>query len=251
MNSKSPLALVDLDDNLFQTARKMTESLAHVASRDVDGKPSGYMTAIQMHFINWLLRSADVVPVTARSTEAFSRVHIPFACGAVCTNGGVILGADGHVDIAWHDFMVSQLSPFAARLHDLSKTILSLGDKRGYSLRSWVVEEMDTSFYVVVKHNNLTDSTLIDVLADVEKLRLADDLTVHVNGNNLAFLPKVLSKKNAVLELLRRDESQFGKRCILGFGDSLSDLGFMTQCHFWGTPNNSQITLKLMGDKDE
>ena len=115
MPNHSPLVLVDLDDNLFQTARKMQETPVHVASSDVDGKPSGYMTEVQKHFIDWLLTSADVVPVTARSIEAFSRVHIPFKRGAICANGGVILDANGKVDDAWHEFMLSQLMPFKAR----------------------------------------------------------------------------------------------------------------------------------------
>lgn len=247
MRSEVPLVLVDLDDNLFQTARKMTVKTAHVASTDVDGKPSGYMTDSQKHFIQWLLKSADVIPVTARSMEAFSRVRIPFSCGAVCANGGIILDAHGQVDNAWHGFMGEQLMPYKKRFHELSSSLLSLGNKRGYSIRSWVVEELDTSFYVVAKHNNMTDSTLTDILDDVNALGLAEDLVVHLNGNNLAFLPTCLSKKNAVLEILRRDESKCGKRSILGLGDSISDLGFMAQCDFWGTPSNSQITTTLLG----
>ena len=78
-----PLALVDLDDNLFQTARKMVETPTHIASRTESGGPSGYMTEVQKQFITWLLKTADVIPVTARSIEAFSRVEIPFSGPAV------------------------------------------------------------------------------------------------------------------------------------------------------------------------
>ena len=68
MNSPRPLALVDLDDTLFQTARKMADGTSrHVATLDVDGQPNGYMSPIQQSFVLWLFSTADVVPVTART----------------------------------------------------------------------------------------------------------------------------------------------------------------------------------------
>lgn len=75
MSSNRPLVFVDLDDTLFQTARKMVEGTPRTtATLDVHGQPNGYMNPVQHSFVNWLLASADVVPVTARSVEAYSRV---------------------------------------------------------------------------------------------------------------------------------------------------------------------------------
>jgi hypothetical protein len=74
MSTKRPLVFVDLDDTLFQTARKMPEGVARaVATLDVNGQPNGFMTPVQQALVDWLLGSADVVPVTARSVEAYSR----------------------------------------------------------------------------------------------------------------------------------------------------------------------------------
>jgi len=74
---------------------------------------------------------------------------------------------------------------------------------------------------------------------------------VHINGNNLAFLPNELNKKYAVQEIIRRDKEANGERPVIGFGDSISDLGFMSQCLFWGTPSNSQITRAIMEKVDD
>jgi hydroxymethylpyrimidine pyrophosphatase-like HAD family hydrolase len=98
----------------------------------------------------------------------------------------------------------------------------------------------------VTKHNNATDQALVDLLWEIKKRGLISDLDVHINGNNLAFLPKELNKQFAVQEIIKRDKEMNGARPILGFGDSLSDLGFMSECLFWGTPSNSQITRAIL-----
>ena len=41
--------------------------------------------------------------------------------------------------------------------------------------------------------------------------------------------------------LLDQDRQEQGERVVLGFGDSLSDLGFLGECHWWGTPRQGQI----------
>jgi hypothetical protein len=118
MSTKRPLVFVDLDDTLFQTARKMPEGVARaVATLDVNGQPNGYMTPVQQALVDWLLGSADVVPVTARSVEAYSRVRLPFSLGAICSHGGTMLGGQRQLDSDWHGVMADALAPFQERLH--------------------------------------------------------------------------------------------------------------------------------------
>ena len=242
MSSKRPLILIDLDDTLFQTARKMPEGSArHTATLDVDGQPNGYMSAMQKTFVEWLLESADVVPVTARSVEAYSRVQLPFVAGAVCSHGGVILQPDGTLDRDWHGQMTEMLAAYQSRLPALSAATLAIGEEMGFSLRGWVVEEQGLLNYVVTKHNESDDSVLQKVLAEVQARGLVEGMHIHGNGNNLAFLPNGLAKRHAVEELLRRDRAAHGERPVLGFGDSVTDLGFMNECNFWATPANSQL----------
>lgn len=113
MVNKRPLALVDLDDTLFQTARKMPEGLPRVtATLDIEGQPNGYMSTVQHSLAHWLLSTTDVIPVTARSVEAFSRVQLPFMHGAVCSHGGVILGPDGKLDEEWQARMSDVLADY-------------------------------------------------------------------------------------------------------------------------------------------
>ena len=206
------------------------------------------MSAVQKSLFEWLLSSTDVVPVTARSVEAFSRVKLPFTQGAVCSHGGVILGPDRKLDEAWQSHMRVVLADFQSRLPSLSEETLAIGKELGISLRGWVVEEEGLRNYVVTKHNESNDEVLKTVLAEVQRRGLLEGMHIHANSNNLAFLPVGLSKQAAVQELLRRDREVNGVRPVLGFGDSITDLGFMTECHMWATPSRSQLA-KLVGDK--
>ncbi len=242
MQFDRPLIFVDLDDTLFQTARKMPQdSPRHTATLDVSGQPNGFMNNVQKAFVDWLLLSADVVPVTARSTEVFKRVRLPFCHGAVCSHGGIILQPDGRQDPAWAEKMTAVLTSFQHRLHELVQAILLLGQDMGLSLRSWVVEEGGIGQYVVTKHNGSDDSVLTQVLSQAQTNRLLGNMHVHANGNNLAFLPMGLAKKYAVEEWLHRDRMLNGARPVLGLGDSVTDLGFMKMCDFWATPAKSQL----------
>lgn len=251
MPNNRPLALVDLDDTLFQTARKMPEGTPRfVATLDVEGQPNGYMSTVQQSLVEWLLSSTDVVPVTARSVEAFSRVQLPFKNGAVCSHGGVILSADGKLDQEWQARMSDVLSSYQARLPLLSEATLAIGKELGISLRGWVVEEEGLRHYVVTKHNESDDSVLQTVLAEVQARGLLEGMHIHANSNNLAFLPQGLSKQVAVQELLRRDRAAHGERPVLGFGDSITDLPFMGECHMWATPARSQLA-KLVGGRNQ
>ncbi|MBN3786328.1 trehalose phosphatase [Burkholderia sp. Ac-20353] len=248
MRSSRPLVLVDLDDTLFQTARKMPEGTPRTpATVDVHGQPNGYMNPVQQAFIGWLLASADVVPVTARSVEAYRRVKLPFAQGAICSHGGVILRADGTLDQDWHRQMADALRAFQDRLPALSETTLQIGDALGFSLRGWVVAEDGLGHYVVTKHNESDDAVLSTVLAEVQARGLLKGMHVHANGNNLAFLPDGLAKRVAAQEWLRRDRALNGERPVLGLGDSITDLGFMDLCHMWATPARSQLAKAAEG----
>ncbi|WP_325095149.1 HAD family hydrolase [Burkholderia contaminans] len=191
MSGNRPLAFVDLDDTLFQTARKMAEGVPRTAATlDVHGQPNGFMDPVQHAFITWLLATADVVPVTARSVEAYGRVMLPFAEGAICSHGGVMLRPDGLLDRSWHERMIEVLQSVQERLPALCEATLAIGRDLGYSLRGWVVEEEGLCHYVVIKHNESDDAVLAEVLAGVRSRRMVDACTFMPTATTSPSCPR-------------------------------------------------------------
>lgn len=139
------------------------------------------------------------------------------------------------------------LGSFQNRLPALCAAALQIGEELGVSLRGWVVEEAGQQHYVVIKHNTGVDDDLLRIRDEVKARGLIEGMHHHVNGNNLALLPDGLAKRVAVEHLLELDRQQNGVRPVLGFGDSITDLGFMQLCTFWSTPAQSQLARKVEG----
>jgi hydroxymethylpyrimidine pyrophosphatase-like HAD family hydrolase len=235
------LILTDLDDTLFQTARKCPSNAEGLLTMSylADGKESGFATRRQQRMLAWLQRG-KVVPVTARSREVLGRVNIE-QNPAVCSNGGCIIAADGEVDAAWH-----------ARLHEHSRQGITPADVyadigrviAGDEYRHWLVQEGDLDLYLVVK-SNIDEG---DILKDVEpslNAMLPEGWRTHRNGNNLAFLPPWLNKRDAALYLIENARAENDDLLVIGIGDSHSDVGFMDLCDYAMTPTTSQLWAKM------
>jgi len=68
----------------------------------------------------------------------------------------------------------------------------------------------------------------------------------HLNGNNLAILPKVINKESAVGYLLARYREQHAELLTFGAGDSKTDAAFMALCDYAiipKTPNSASYWL--------
>jgi hypothetical protein len=237
----NPVVLTDLDDTLFQTMPKCppgAEGLLQMSSL-VDGTPSGFATTMQQRFLRWLEVGA-VVPVTARGRDVLARVNIKQA-PAICSNGGCILRDDGELDMAWHSELQElslRFDPVADVYHALTKDLCAT------RFRHWSVEENGLDLYIVIKSNEGSN----DALAALE-LQLADSLPekwrCHRNGNNLAYLPPWLGKRQAARYFIEEVRTSDPDRPIIGIGDSISDVGFMDLCDFAAIPTTSQLWAEI------
>lgn len=235
-----PIALVDLDDTLFQTKRKvphLTEDELVLASIATNGSHS-YMTKTQAAFAEWLLASTLAIPVTARSSEALSRVTLPFNSYAIVSNGAVIIDPDGKPDAEWHDIVSAGLLPLDTYFCELLAAGNATAEKLGVSIRSWIVMEGDLATYVVFKENDGDGSRLQEIAPIVEK----EGWVRHHNGNNLALIPPVISKRLATEFLIKRLRAEHPDRPVMGYGDSVSDFSYLSLCDWWGAPGKSQMT---------
>ena len=75
------------------------------------------------------------------------------------------------------------------------------------------------------------------------------DFYLHFNDNNLAIVPRCLEKKRAVKYMIDYLRQRWGEEILtIGFGDSRSDLGFMSCCDYALSPNNGQL-MTLIREK--
>lgn len=240
----------DLDDSLFKTLRKFPESEKPeltIAARAAGGKDS-YMNRKQSSVLKWLDVSR-CVPVTARGTEAYSRVAIPFAGpAAIVANGAVILDHDGSINTAWAAHVSATLAATQSLIQELPDILQQLAADNTLDIRSWAVMEPSCgAVYAVAKSNNNADEAGLNTLLEQFKKLVAPttahaqtEWQYHINGNNLSIMPGGINKAAAVSYLLTQWQAQ-SNFVTIGVGDSTSDLAFMRLCDLWLTPTQSQL----------
>lgn len=242
----TPIVFADLDDTLFQTARKMAEPAVdeRLASHATNGSHS-YMTKAQVATVNWLLATTRLIPTTARSSEVLSRTTLNFTDCKICSNGGAIITPEGDHDTEWaaHVAGISKAhEDLFAALRDAVQDMCATG-----SLRSWMVCEAGTPIYFVAKIGAGVEPVILDEAESRCRLAAGNSLVFHRNGRNMSFTPPGLTKVDAVKEMISRIPDA-DERPIWGMGDSLSDLPFMRQCQMVVVPTASQITHTCLED---
>jgi len=218
-----PVVFADLDDTLFQTARKMSETPDpdRVASVSSNGKHS-YMTRAQDQMFSWLTGTTRFIPTTARSQSAMDRCQFVFSDYQILANGGTVLLPGGIRDAEW-DAWVSVVSGGAmASLDAIKQAMAPLVGKDGF--RTWIVFENSTPIYLCAKSDG-PEGVLDEAESRFRDLAL-NQIHFHRNGRNLGFIPKGITKADAVRAVMDKIP-HLAERPVWGMGDSLSDLEFM------------------------
>ena len=243
---KRTIFLADLDDTLFSSLRKATGPVGPAITDSKTGNHS-HMSGPQEGPFSLMRATGELIPVTARSSDAFGRVKLDFGTRrAVLANGAIVLGEGGEPDPDWFAHTSRIGRDAAPQMEGMMATIR---EEFGETARTWIVEELGAPIYFCVKMNT-SDPELIrtGILQAAELLHERFGLErfqQHVNGNNLAFTPNGISKRDACAHLLRRlgDRSDL---TLVGAGDSLTDLPFMAMCDFMLTPSWSQIAERVL-----
>ncbi|WP_423227918.1 HAD hydrolase family protein [Psychrobacter pygoscelis] len=248
-----PYALMDLDDTLFQTQRKIdvwdlptsdADKLV-CASVNKQNEPLSFMSIRQATMFNWLLASTELIAVTARDTTEIKRVKLPFNSWQVLTHGAVIIQPDGTRQPDWQAQIRSELAPLQEQLSQLIDAIAAFNDTQNAELKLTVHDDIFCDerliIYLAVKHSQRDHQALADFATQLSELsaNITDDFYIHLNANNMAILPHSIHKQHAVQFLL--EHCLDNKRPSFGFGDSLADLPFLQLLDWYGTPNHGQL----------
>lgn len=255
------ITLVDLDDTLFQTARKCP---ADVPASDLTpfgwttaGEAISFATPAQMALIDWLSASTKIVVVTARSGDALSRTRMDFDMAVVAHGGGIV---DHHPNgtppprllaPAWRARMLDQM-PDQGTLDAVLAQVRAEADRLDIRVRARIISEADLPLYVVVKHERVDgDDPELHAACAGPIAALAPGWTSHINGNNVAIMPPGLGKAFAVEWLLPQLKAMHSGLPVIGIGDSFTDAGFMRLSDFAMTPTQSQLATRLFASADE
>ncbi|WP_350559214.1 HAD hydrolase family protein [Psychrobacter sp. CAL346-MNA-CIBAN-0220] len=259
-----PYTLMDLDDTLFQTKRKIDawdlptseQDKLVCATVNKNNQPLSFMTQRQSTFFNWLLASTELIAVTARDRHEIQRVKLPFDSWQVLTHGAIILTPDGQLLSDWQQHIYEQLSPLQDPLNQLTELITkqSESNKNGHSDLIFTphsdhfndrFDDEKLTIYLAIKHAQKDHQALAELAQQLPTLMLnfSQNFYVHVNANNLAILPHAIHKQHAVQFLLEKCLDH--QRPSFGFGDSLADLPFLHLLDWYGMPNHGQLHSQL------
>lgn len=241
------IALVDLDDTLFQTPRKCPPDVAtgHLTPLGFarDGAPLSYATPRQLSFLHWLSETTRLIPVTARSLDALRRVRLSYTA-AICAHGGVMLDARGRIDSAWATRMRIASTRHGATLSALANAIGGAARDMGEPMSVRILEEDGVPLYVLAKHPEADEAALMAVI-EAAVPSPPTGWTVHRNGNNVALLPPHLGKEKALAALLPALRAEHPDAAVIGIGDSFTDAPFMALGDFAMLPTGSQLGSRL------
>lgn len=243
---------LDLDDTLFQTLRKCAlgadEPKLEARAFLPDGTANSFATHKQQWLWHWLTLGFKIVPVTGRDAHAFERVMLTFEEEVVLNHGAVILDKQRNIDGVWMDGMLHALPQYHEKLLDLWSEIEAFCmNYQGFKFR--LVHDFGITWYGVIKHVDGTESTLKMLLDSTIKAHphITDgSLYWHLNGNNLAVLPKIINKESAVSYLIDGYKQLHPELVTFGAGDSHSDAPFMALCDYALIPKNTQLFKTLV-----
>ena len=241
---------VDLDDTLFQTRRKAPPGTPlYPAALDRQGAPLSFMTPKQRALAELLLSRAYCIPTTARSYSAFRRTLLSFKGPAIIDVGVVILDDWGLQEPQWQGQMRPQLEQLKPQLQKFLGILEEIRLRRQLAVYTRLVSDFEMDLYLVTKQQDPQSKELEILYRELAPHFPHPDFYLHFNDNNLAIVPRCLEKKRAVKYMIDYLRQRWGEEILtIGFGDSRSDLGFMSCCDYALSPNNGQL-MTLIREK--
>lgn len=248
MTNKS-VVFTDLDDTIFSTLRKQESKNLDsflLGSIDSKGNPSGYLNKVQQNFFNHLKSMGKIIPVTARVTNALDRAIIFEKGGDAIWYHGAIIRYNSKIDDEWYERSVNILKEARVSFEKMIELLEKRNLDNYFKISSSKYEDLDSQQLQVLIRNNDNSILNKDLVTDLLKDLTNDDLYCHKQRNYITFLPKGISKREAVNYLIKKEDFDL----TIGCGDSDVDLGFMSLCDYAVIPKKS-LLLETMNEENK
>lgn len=240
------LSFCDLDGTFVQTSRHIPEGVpTHLVYHSATNKKL-VMTDRQLALFNFLNASTVVIPVTARSLESLQRLksHMPFQHYKVCEHGAYIYDKDDKLVDGYADYMTELLTPVQDQMYQAINCVdLFLRNSIFTGLRTRTVCLVDT--VLIAEGSAVTEEHAKIIVSNVKNLNLPD---IHVarNGKGFSITAFSDSYKQLACQYLVDNVPEYKQLPSMGFGDSISDLSFMTGCDFAVVPTQKSTQIRLI-----
>lgn len=239
------VAFTDLDDTLMQTLRKRDVPGSITAGLGSDGAPLSFACPKQQKLLNCLLSQGTVIPTTARNSESFKRVQLPFNSFAILNFGATLLNPDGSLNEPWHAEMATQAQANSEALTEQYELAREFSSANRLDLNIRMCSDFGETWYVLAKHRG-HNAAALDMLHRQWLRQAPKGFIVRRNDNNLTLSPGFFDKRHAVRLVVAQFFDPI-KDVFLGLGDSLSDFDFMSDCDFLVIPAKSQLHNAYIG----
>ncbi|MCW3795291.1 hydrolase [Paenibacillus sp. LS1] len=236
----------DLDQTLIYSRRSMgvsEDASGLVPAEWIRGELSAFMSAEALHKLKTLPEDIIFIPVTTRTVEQYQRIRIfqqdVIPAYAITSNGGNIL-IDGKVDLAWNDYVRSQLQEYSAAAVEVRQLF-------GDVLNSdWVAGERlcDELFYAFVIHR---DRMPIEQVTEKIHALGALGWEASIQGRKLYLVPSGVNKSAAV-EHVRH---QIGDVPVIASGDSLLDRCLLDFADYAIAPRHGELYREKQRNPDK
>ncbi|SMB88443.1 Hydroxymethylpyrimidine pyrophosphatase [Deinococcus hopiensis KR-140] len=234
------LLLLDLDDTVMLSRRKLNPAEHTVSAVDAAGEALCHSTAQHLALLE-RFRDALVVPVTGRSEAAMGRVRLPFSSYRVLDHGATVLYPDGSRDKVW-DARVGAGEDLTELTAELEARFSPMA---GY--RVLPLETRAGPYGLCIKHAERgPEATAQAAVALRERASTLGWSFLNAPGAPSLVRPGV-GKREACVYLLEHLCPDRTRWVVFGAGDALSDVPFLSLCDFVVMPGQSALMQALGG----
>lgn len=237
------LNFCDLDGVFVQTARHVVGQPTTVAYTSPKGKDI-VLTDKQLLLHNKLNEIGYVVPVTARSLESMNRLKsvMNFNHHKICDHGAFLYDENDELVKDYSDSLIKVVYEHQNNLK------IALDKLSRLSLQNSI---FDNTLFKPIYHGtyllHIEGKAHSDFHAKTisKYLSKLSGLVVSTNGPSFSVTCGVPSYKQLACDYLLNNVEKYKGCLTLGFGDSVSDLPFITECDYSVIPNKTSTQIQI------